>query len=178
MLKHELFIKHPNYHKTFFYIFFQPSIRISGKGISFEDKKINQSNYYENKKLFNTHDLDVNKILVSKTDSYGTKNSLKYFIGYNDDDFIRPLCIKLLQMIGYVKSFDSNKTVSFKVSDSKLLKKYNKIWERVNNLTNIEFDIEPVYGGNDKYIKTKIKMYEGRVNTNFQGKKVPKENAS
>ena len=43
---------------------------------------------------------------------------------------------------------------------------------------NIEFDSEPVYGDNDKYINTKIKMYEDRVNTNFQGKKVPNENAS
>ena len=43
---------------------------------------------------------------------------------------------------------------------------------------NIEFDSEPVYGVNDKHIKTKIKMYEDRVHTNFQGKKVPKENAS
>ena len=42
----------------------------------------------------------------------------------------------------------------------------------------IEFDSEPVYGDNDIYIKTKIKMYEDRVNTNFQGKKVPKESAS
>ena len=81
-------------------------------------------------------------------------------------------------MIGYVKHFDSNKTMSFKVSDNKLLKKYNKIWERVGNLLNIEFDKEPVYGGVDKYIKTKIKIYGDRVNTNFQGKKVPKENAS
>ena len=43
---------------------------------------------------------------------------------------------------------------------------------------NIEFDSEPVYGDNDKYIKTKIKMYDDKVNTNFQGKEVPKENAS
>ena len=43
---------------------------------------------------------------------------------------------------------------------------------------NIEFDSDPVYGDNNKYVKTKIKMYEDRVNTNFQGKKVPKENAS
>ena len=42
---------------------------------------------------------------------------------------------------------------------------------------NIEFDSEPVYGDGDKYIKTKIKIYGDRVNTNFQGKKVPKENA-
>ena len=80
-------------------------------------------------------------------------------------------------MIGYVKHFDCNKTMSFKVSDNKLLKKYNKIWERVGNLLNIESDSEPVYGDVDKYIKTKTKMYGSRVNTNFQGKKVLKENA-
>ena len=43
---------------------------------------------------------------------------------------------------------------------------------------NIKFDSEPTYGDNDKYIKTKIKMYEDRVNTNFQGKEVPIENVS
>ena len=151
---------------------------MSGKSINFDDKKINKSNFYKNKKLFNIHDLDVNKILVSLKESYDKKNSLKYFIGYNNDNVIRPLCIKLPQMIGYVKNFDSNKKISFKVDDNKLLKKYNKIWEKNSNLMNIEFDSEPVYGGNDKYIKTKIKLYKDRVNTNFQGKKVPKENAS
>ena len=60
-------------------------------------------------------------------------------------------------MIGYVKHFDSNKTTSVKVGDNKLLKKYNKIWEKISNLMNIEFDSEPVYGDNDKYIKTKNK---------------------
>ena len=78
-------------------------------------------------------------------------------------------------MIGYVKHFDSNKTMSFKVGDNKLLKKYNKIWEKISNLLNIEFDSEPVYGDRDKYIKTKIKMYEDRVNTNFQRKKFLKK---
>ena len=140
-------------------------------------KKISKSNFYKNKKLFNLYDIDANKILVSKKESYGTKNSLEYFIGY-DDDVIRPLCIRLPQMIGYVKHFDSNKTMSFEVCDNKLLKKYNEIWEKISNLLNIEFDSEPVYGDGDKYIKTKIKMYKDRVNTNFQGKKVPKENAS
>ena len=103
---------------------------MSGKSINFDDKKINKSSFYENKKLFNLHDLDVNKILVSKKESYGTKNSLKYFTGY-DDDVIRLLCINLSQIIGYVKHFDSNKTMSFKVSDNKLLKKYNKIWGKL-----------------------------------------------
>ena len=139
---------------------------MSGKSINFEE--VNNNKF--NKKMFNIHDLDVNKILVSKKESYGTKNSLKYFIGYNDDDITGPLCIKLPQMIGYVKHFDSNKTKSFKVGDNKLLKKYIKIWEKISNLMNIEFDSDPVYGDNDKYIKTKIKMYKDRVNTNFQVK--------
>ena len=151
---------------------------MSGKSINFEDKKINKSNFCKNKKLFNIHDLDVNKRLISKKESYGTKNSLKYFIGYNDDDVIRPLCIKLNQLIGYAKYFDTNLTMSFKVGHNKLLKKYNKIWQKVSNLMNIEFDNEPVYGDGDKYIKTKIKMHGGRVSTNFQSKEAPKENVS
>ena len=60
-------------------------------------------------------------------------------------------------MIEYVKFFDSNKTMPFKVSDKKLLKKYNKILRRV--FIGKKFVSEPVYGNSDKYIKTKIKSY-------------------
>ena len=62
-------------------------------------------------------EIDVNKIIVSIKESYGTKNSSKYIIGYNDGDDIIRLYIKLPQMIGYAKYFDSNKTMSFKVSE-------------------------------------------------------------
>ena len=81
-------------------------------------------------------------------------------------------------MIEYVKCFDSNKTMSFKVIDKKLLKKYKKVWERVSSLMIIELDSKPVSGDNDKYIKTKIKSYGDKINKIFQSKKVPKENAS
>ena len=121
---------------------------MSGKSINFDDKKINKSNFYKNKNLFKLNAIDVNKILVAKKESYSAKNSLKYFIGYNADDVIRPLCIILPQMIGYVMG-------------------------KISNLLNIEFDSEPIYGDGDKYIKTKIKMYGDRVNTNFQSKKLP-----
>ena len=36
---------------------------------------------------------------------------------------------------------------------------------------NIEYESEPIYSDNDKYIKTKIKLYGDKINTNFQGKK-------
>ena len=123
--------------------------------MSFGDKKIKKSNFYKNKKIFKIDGIDINKILVSKEEPYGKNNSSKYLIGYNGDDVIRPLCIKLPQMIGYVKCFESNKTMSFRINDSNRLKKYNQIWKKVKNLLNIKFDIEPVYGDNDKYIKAK-----------------------
>ena len=123
---------------------------MSGKNIIFNDKKTNKSNFYKNKKLFKTDDIDINKILVSKKESDGRKSSFKYFIGYCDKDDIRPLRVKLPQMIGYAKYCEYNKTMSFKAIVKKLLKKYTKIWERVSSLMNIEFDSEPVYGDNDK----------------------------
>ena len=79
-------------------------------------------------------------------------------------------------MIGYVNSFKNERTMSFKISDSKLLKKYNQLWKKVKNLLNIKFGNEFVYGDIDKYIKTKMNMYDGNVNTNFQDKEMSKEN--
>ena len=70
-------------------------------------------------------------------------------------------------MIGYIKHFDSNKAMCFKVRDNRLLKKYTKIQGKVNILVNIGFDSEPVYGHNDKYIKAEVKSYGDKVNTNF-----------
>ena len=80
-------------------------------------------------------------------------------------------------MIGYVRRFEGNTRMSFKISDSKLLKIYNQIFKRVKKLLKIKFDSESVYVDNDKYIKTKIKIYGGSVNKHFQGKGVPKEKA-
>ena len=132
----------------------------------------------KNKKLIKIDDTDVNEILVSKKQPYGTKNSFKYFIGYNDNDVIRPLCIKLPQMIGYVRKFEGNTTISFKINDRKLLKKYNQIQKKVEKLLKINFNSEPIYGDNDKYRKTKLKIYDGNVNTNLQSEKMPKEKVS
>ena len=109
---------------------------MSGKSVNFDDRKINKSDFYKNKKLFQIlHDVDVNKtlvsnkILVSKKEPYGTKNSFKYFIGYNDNDVIRPLCLRLPQMTGYARKFDKNATISFRFNNKQLLKiiiKYGK----------------------------------------------------
>ena len=63
-----------------------------------------------------------------------SETAFKYFIAYEDRDYIGPLCIKLLQMIGYVKCFDNNKTISLKVTYNNLLEKYAAIWRRREQL--------------------------------------------
>ena len=76
---------------------------MSRNNINFDAKKIRKSTFYKNKTINNTEDIDINNILVSKKEPYGTKNSFKYFTGYNDNDVIRPLCIRLPQMTGCAK---------------------------------------------------------------------------
>ena len=103
---------------------------MSGKSMKFGNEKVNKSSFYRNKKLFKMEDIDINKILVSKKEPYSNE-SIKYYIGYNDD-VIRPLCIKLPQMIGYIKHFKNNISkdtiaMSFNAINNRLLKKYNKI---------------------------------------------------
>ena len=138
-------------------------------------KKIQKGELYKNKKVTSIDDVDFNKILVSKKKLSGTRNSLKYFIGYNDNDVIRPLCLRLLQMTGYAIKFDENTTMSFRANNKQLLKNYNKIWKKVEKLTRTDFESKPVYGDVDKYIKTKIEVYADNMITNFHNKKNAKK---
>ena len=76
-------------------------------------------------------------------------------------------------MSAYRRDFDESKYVFFHKKNDELLNKHNKIWDKANKVNKKGFDSELVY--NEKYIKTKIKFYEGKINTNVHGNKVPKE---
>ena len=45
-----------------------------------------------------------------------------------------PLCIMLPKMTAYRKTFDKNKYMFYLIKDNELLKKYNKIWDKVSNV--------------------------------------------
>ena len=81
-------------------------------------------------------------------------------------------------MTGYVKKFNENTTLSFRVNNKQLLKNYNKIWTKTEKLLRIDFESKHVYGDDDKYIKTKTKIYEDNMSTDFHNKKMPKEKAT
>ena len=78
-------------------------------------------------------------------------------------------------MTGYFKKFYENVTMSFRVNNKLFLENYNKIWEKVEKLLRIDFESKPVYGDDNKYIKTKIKIYTGSMVTNFHNKKYLKK---
>ena len=83
-------------------------------------------------------------------------------------------------MTGYARKFDKNVTISFRVKNKEFLKNCNKIWEKVKKLLGINFENKPFYGNDnndDKYIKTKVKIYVGSLITNFHNKKMSKEKA-
>ena len=100
---------------------------MSENSIIFGDKKNLKSDFCnKNNKIFNKTDIDVNKILVSKKEKYGKYNSIKYFIGYNENDVIKPLYLELSQMNGYINKFNEHNSnnkdtiiMSLKVKDKK-----------------------------------------------------------
>ena len=105
---------------------------MSGNNINFENKNIKKSEFYNKDiKIFNIDDIDVNKILVSKKEQYGKHNSFKYFLGYNDNDIIRPLYLFISQTIGYINKFEKNKiTMSLTVKDKQAFRKLQQNMEK------------------------------------------------
>ena len=100
--------------------------------INFNDN-FNDNFYNRDKKIFNIDDIDINKILDSKKETYGKYNSFKYFIGYNVNTVIRPLCLFIPQTTSYINKFDQNKiTMSLMIKDTQLFKNAIKYRKKIN----------------------------------------------
>ena len=98
-----------------------------------------------------------------------------YFIGYLGGGIVEPFCIILPQMSEYIKQFENGcKNMSFLVEDDEVRKKYDKIWDVIENKLGIKFHSEPIY--KYKYLKTRVRESDGVIKTKFCGNGVPKEN--
>ena len=64
--------------------------------------------------------------------------------------------------------------MSFLIKDDEVWDKYDKIWDVIKNKLNIKFHSEPVY--EYKYLKAKVREFDGVIKTNFLGNGMPKEN--
>ena len=118
--------------------------------------------------------VNIDQIVVS--DKFNHYNDgYKYFIGYQEGEIVKPLCIILPQMTGYIKYFEyGGMNMSFLIKNNEVWEKYKQIWCLIKNKLGIKFHSSPLH--DKKYLKTKVKEYDGVIKTNFLGNDVPKEN--
>ena len=78
-------------------------------------------------------------------------------------------------MSGCIKYFEyGNPKMSFLIKNEEVGEKYEQIWNAIKNKLKMKFHSEPVY--EYKYLKTKVKEYDGMIKSNFLGNDIPKEN--
>ena len=74
----------------------------------------------------------------------------------------------------YIKYFENgSKSMSFLIKNDEIWNKYDKIWDVVKDKLSIKFHSEPVY--KCKYLKTKVREFDGVIKTNFLAKSMPKK---
>ena len=77
-------------------------------------------------------------------------------------------------MSGYIKYFENGRqNMSFIIKDDAVLDKYNEIWNKIKKTLNIKLHSMLVY--NEKYIKEKLKEFNGVITTNFLSDEILKE---
>ena len=146
---------------------------MSSQKIKFGDKEVDKKKFYSSKEAILLDSIDLSKIVVS---SRWKLNDItyKYFCGYLNNDVIKPLCIILPQMNGYIKYFDDGgKNMSFVTDDEKVYEKYDEIWNVVKSLLKLKFAASPIR--NDKYILAKLKIFKKKNLTTFNNNIVPTE---
>ena len=130
------------------------------KTLKFNNVRVNKKEFHKSKKPIDLMSVNADQIVVSDKFNHNNKG-FKYFIGYQEGEIVKPLCIILPQMSGYIKYFENGG-------------KDTQIWDAIKNKRVVKFHSEPVY--DKKYLKTKVREYDGVIKTNFLGNDVPNEN--
>ena len=111
------------------------------KTLKFDNIRVNKKEFHKSKHPIDLMSVNVDQIVVSEHSGKG----FKCFIGDQEDEIGKPLCIILPQMSGYIKYFDKGgKKMSLMVKDDNVLDKYNKIWGKIKEKLNIKFHSMPV----------------------------------
>ena len=140
----------------------------------FKNIRLNKKEFHKSREPIDLMLVNVDQIVVSDKFKHNNEG-FKYFIGYQEGGIVKPLCIILLQMSGYIKYLEKcGKNMSFLIKDDEVWEKYENIWDVIKNKLSILFHSEPIY--DKKYLKAKVKEYDGVIKTNFLGNDTPKEN--
>ena len=144
---------------------------MSSQKIKFGDKEVDEKTFYSSKEAILLDSVDLSKIVVSSRWKLND-TTYKYFCGYlNNNGIIKPLCVILPQMNGYMKYFDDGgKNMSFVTDDEKVYEKYDEIWNVVKGLLKLKFAASPIR--NDKYIFAKLKIFRKKNLTTFNNNNI------
>ena len=109
------------------------NIIMGEKTLKFNNIKVNKKEFHKSKQAIDLDSVDTDKIVVSDKFKH-SEEGYKYFIGYQEGEIVKPLCIILPQMNGYIKYFENGgKNMSFMIKDNNVLNKCNKIWNVIKN---------------------------------------------
>ena len=155
------------------------------KTLKFNNIKVNKKKFHMSKEPINLMSVSIDQVVVSdkfsnnsnknNNDNNNNNDGLWYFIGYQEGEIVKPLCIILPQMSRYIKYFEyGGMNMSFLIKDGEVWEKYKQIWNLIKNKLGIRFHSLLVH--DKKYLKTKLKEYNGVIKTNFLGNGIPKEN--
>ena len=149
---------------------------MSSQKIKFGDKDFDKKKFYSSKEAILLDSVDLSKIFVASRWKLND-TTYKHFCGYLNNDVIKPLCVILPQMSGYIKYFDNGgKNMSFVTDDKEVYEKYNEIWNVVKGLLKLKFAASPIR--DDKYILAKLKIFKKKNITTFNNNIVPMEKKS
>ena len=144
------------------------------KTLKFNNIILNEKKIHRSKEPIDLFSVDSDQTVVSHKFKHNDED-FKYYIVYLKGEIIKPFCIILPQMSGYIKYFENgSKNMSFLIKGDEVWDKYDKTWDVIKNKLNIKFRSEPVY--EYKYLKTKVREYNGEIKTNFLNNGMPKEN--
>ena len=143
---------------------------MSKKRLKFNNIKLNKKESHKSKEPIDLLSVDLDQIVVSYKFKHNDEG-FKHFIGYLENGIVRPLCIILPQMSGYIKYFENgSKNMSFLIKDDEVWDKYDKIWDVIKDKLGIKFHSEPVY--EYKYLQG----FNGMIKTNFLNNGMRREN--
>ena len=104
---------------------------MSEKTLKFDNIRINKKEFHKSKQPIDLMSVNVDQIVISDKFKHSDED-FKYFIGYQDNEIVKPLCFILPQMIEYTKYFENvGENMSFMIKDDNVSDKYNKIWDQI-----------------------------------------------
>ena len=154
------------------WVLFLLSTRISKKILTFDNTRVFKDEFHKSKQPIDLELQNVDQMVVSDQFRH-SDGGFKYLIGYKEGKIVKPWCIILFQITGYIKYFENGgKNMSFVIKDDMCLSKYNEIWDKNKEKLKIKFHSTPVY--DEQYIKAKVREFKGVIKADFLRDEVPK----